>query len=59
MAATPYRIRVPVSYNKVVFKYEPRNEISNNVIYVTSKTSDQAAHMRSLIRAFASHLKIQ
>ena len=58
MAATPYRIRVPVSYNQVVFKYEPRNEISNNVIHVTSKTSDQAAHMRSLIRAFASHLKI-
>ena len=33
---------------------EPRHEISNNVVCATSKGSDQPAHMRSLIRAFAS-----
>ena len=35
---------------------EPRHEISNNVECATSKASDQPAHMRSLIRAFASRL---
>ena len=34
------------------------HEISNNVVYVTSKGSDQPAHTHSLIRAFASHLNI-
>ena len=33
---------------------EPQHEISNNVIYATSKASDQPAHTRSLIRAFVS-----
>ena len=33
---------------------EPVHEISNNVVSATSKASDQPAHMRSLIRAFAS-----
>ena len=37
---------------------EPVHEISNNVVYVTSKASDQPAHRRSLIRAFASRLSI-
>ena len=37
---------------------EPRYEISNNVVCATSKASDQPAHMRSLIRAFASRLNI-
>ena len=37
---------------------EPRHEISNNVVYATSKGSDQPAHTRSLIRAFASSLNI-
>ena len=32
----------------------PVHEISNNVVYATSKASDQPAHKRSLIRAFAS-----
>ena len=32
---------------------EPVHEISNNVVCVTSKASDQPAHTRSLIRAFA------
>ena len=35
---------------------EPVHDISNNVVCVTSKASDQPAHMRSLIRAFASRL---
>ena len=38
--------------------YEPRHEISNNVVCATSKGSDQPAHMCSLIRAFASGLNI-
>ena len=32
--------------------------ISNNVVYATSKASDQPAHTRSLIRSFASRLNI-
>ena len=38
--------------------FEPRHEISNNAVCAISKGSDQPAHMRSLIRAFASRLKI-
>ena len=38
--------------------FEPRHEISNNVVCATSKASDQPAHKRSLIRAFASPLSI-
>ena len=34
------------------------HEISNNVVYITSKASDQPAHTRSLIRTFASRLNI-
>ena len=41
---------------KVIF--EPVHEISNNVVCATSKASDQPAHTRSLIRAFASRLSI-
>ena len=37
-------------------KIEPQHEISNNVVCVTSKTTDQAAYTGSLIRAFASPL---
>ena len=37
---------------------EPQHEISNNVVCATSKASDQSAHMRSLIRAFASLLNV-
>ena len=37
---------------------EPWQRISNNVVCATSKASDQPAHMRSLIRAFASRLNI-
>ena len=38
--------------------YEPRHEISNNVVWATAKASDQPVHMPSLIRAFACHLSI-
>ena len=38
--------------------YELRHDISNNVVCATSKVSDQPAHTRSLIRAFASLLNI-
>ena len=38
--------------------FEPRHEISNNVVCATSKASDQPAHAHSLIRAFASRLNI-
>ena len=41
-----------------VLSYEPVHEISNNVVRATSKASDQPAHTRSLIRAFASRLSI-
>ena len=37
---------------------EPVHEISNNVVFATIKASDQPAHTRSLIRAFARHLNI-
>ena len=37
---------------------EPGHVNSNNVVCVTSKDSDQPAHTRSLIRAFASRLNI-
>ena len=38
--------------------YEPRHEISNNVVCATSKASDQPAHTFSLIRAFACCMNI-
>ena len=38
----------------IIIIIEPVHEISNNMVCVTSKASDQPAHMRSLIRAFAS-----
>ena len=41
-----------------LFTNEPQHEISNNVVCATSKGSDQSAHTRSLVRAFASHLNI-
>ena len=37
---------------------EPGHDISNNMVCGTSKASDQAVHMHSLIRAFASRLNI-
>ena len=40
------------------FIYEPWHEISNNVVCATDKCSDQPAHTRRLIKAFASRLNI-
>ena len=37
---------------------EPVHEIFSNVLCVTNTASDQPAHTRSLIRAFASRLNI-
>ena len=37
---------------------EPVHEISNNVVFATIEASDQPAHTRSLIRAFARRLNI-
>ena len=45
-------------YEQLRIPYEPVHEISNNVVSATSKASDQPAHTRSLIRAFASRLSI-
>ena len=42
----------------IIKKNEPRHEIYNNVVCATSKASNQSAHTRSLIRAFASLLSI-
>ena len=44
--------------NRDSIEYGPAHEISNNVVCVTSKASDQPAQTRSLIRAFASRLSI-
>ena len=38
--------------------YEPRHDISNNVVCSTIKASDQPVHTRGLIRGFASCLNI-
>ena len=43
-------------HNLPFYIYELRHEISKNVVCATSKASDQPAHMRSLIRAFAGRL---
>ena len=45
-------------FSCVTIPNEPWHEISNNVVSATSKASDQPAHTRSLIRAFASRLSI-
>ena len=38
--------------------FELQHEISNNVVCVTSKGSDQTVHRRILIKSFACHLNI-
>ena len=42
----------------IIITHEPRYEISNNVVCASRKASDQSAHTRSLIRAFAGRLHI-
>ena len=51
------RIYTGINVSKFVLE-ESVHEISNNVVCATSKASDQPAHTRSLIRAFASRLSI-
>ena len=48
-----------ILYDCFLDMYVPRHEISNNAVCATCKNSDQTAHTRSLIRAFASRLNIQ
>ena len=45
---------VHIMDSDLYLRYEPWHEISNNLVCVTSKGSDQPAHTRSLISAFAS-----
>ena len=51
-------IQPRLTFMGYVIIYEPVHEISNNLVCATSKASDQPAHMRSLIRAFACRLSI-
>ena len=54
---TVSNIRVLLRLHLLTFG--PCHEIFNNVVCVTSKDSDQPAHTRSLITAFACRLNIQ
>ena len=47
-----------MSYGWTRLSNELVHKISNNVVCATSKASDQPAHTRSLIRAFACRLSI-
>ena len=51
-------IDIVCNYLHVSICYDPRHGISNYVVCATSKGSDQPAHMRSLIRAYARPLNI-
>ena len=54
-------LRAPTSskdFEHIRQRNEPRHEISNNVVCASNKASDQSAHTRSLIKAFASRLSI-
>ena len=42
----------------ILSHFEARHDNFNNVVSATSKASDQPAHMRRLIKAFASPLNI-
>ena len=56
-----YMLNVDQAFCESVYSQnivEPVHEISNNVVCATSKASDQPAHTRSLVRAFASRLSI-
>ena len=48
----------PIRIQIILQIYEPVHAIHNNVACATSIASDQLAHTRSLIRAFASRLSI-
>ena len=45
-------------YFNCIFDFEPVHEISNNVVYATSKALDQPAHPRRLTRVIDSRLSI-
>ena len=47
-----------IQLNHIGELLEPVHENLNNVVCASSKGSDQPAHMRSPIRAFASHLSV-
>ena len=47
-----------VFYDTFANVNEPVHDIFNNLVFATSKASDQSAHTRSLIRAFASSWSI-
>ena len=47
-----------INHQQIIYINEPVHEITDNVVCVTSKASDQPVHMRSLIGAFASRLSI-
>ena len=51
-----YRIKFLIPLPSSILLFEPVHEISNNVVCSTSKASYQPAHMRSLIRAFATKI---
>ena len=53
-----FKTNILITVQSRPFIFEPRHEIYNNVVCATSKTSDQPAHTRSLIRVFASRLTI-
>ena len=53
-----YLVSYPVLQAGCLTLIEPVHEIFNNVECATSKASDQPAHTRSLIRAFACRLSI-
>ena len=46
---------ISVKFDAVI-PFEPWHEISNNLVCVTSKSSDQPAHTCRLIRAFSGRL---
>ena len=56
MTKLPLARKELIDFEESKNTFEQRHEISNNVICVTSKASDQPAHTRSLIRAIASLL---
>ena len=45
-------------YCSIFYAFKPWHEFSNNVVCATNEGSDQPAHTRSLVRAFASRLNI-
>ena len=51
-------VKFKIDKGELHFIIELLREISNNLVCATSKGSDQPAHTRRLIRAFASRLSI-